>query len=64
MVQQLRVLAAPLEDPGSSPSTYMSAPQASATPVQGDLTPSSGLCGALHACGSQTHMQWMKHPCG
>lgn len=29
LVQQLRALAAPPEDPGSSPRPYMSAPQAS-----------------------------------
>jgi hypothetical protein len=27
------------------------------TPVLGDLMPSSGLCGLLHACGTQTYMQ-------
>lgn len=46
LVQQLRALAAPPEDPGSSPSPYMSAPQASVWEP--------------HVRGAQTHVQ-VKH---
>lgn len=45
MAQQLRVLAALTEDPGSLPSTHMAAYFNCPSPVSEDLTPSSGLHG-------------------
>ena len=44
MAQWLRALAAFPEDPGTIPSTHMGV-TVGVTPVSGDLTPSSDLCG-------------------
>lgn len=60
LAQQLRALAAPPEDPGSSPSPYMSAPQASVTPVPRGPNALFWPLWEPHVRGAQTHVQ-VKH---
>lgn len=59
MAQQLRVLAALPEDPGSdAPAPMMRGSKLPVTPSPGDLTLFYGLCGNIHMCFTcaQVHM--------
>jgi hypothetical protein len=55
MAQQLRALAALLEDLGSIPSTYMGSSKPSITPALGDITPSG-----RHTCSQNTNVYKIK----